>query len=227
MVGYIASAVVMIVFVLTITRYHPVPTGRIAAGVWAVSGEFMNFYAVKSKDGVILFDTGMRAATARRGLRKLGIDPEAVRHIFLTHTDFDHAGGLEAFKNSKLYIAKPEEQLIDGTTARKLFLRNKPLSDYCTLEDGEIVEIGGVSVKTYLVPGHTPGSTAYLINERFLVSGDLLRVTQKGKVTPFLWHINMDHQQNIESIKRMRPVIRKAEYVLTGHSGVIKMKKRS
>jgi glyoxylase-like metal-dependent hydrolase (beta-lactamase superfamily II) len=223
MLGFIAIEVALISLALTFCRYRTLPTQRITADVFAVFSGYANFYAVKSEKGFILFDTGMTPRAAKRGLWKLGIDPETVTHIFLTHTDFDHAGGLSVFKHSKLYIAKPEEQMINGTTARRAILRNKPLSNYCTLEDGAELNIDGVSIKTYLVPGHTPGSMAYLINGRFLASGDLLRISDKGKILPFLWHINMNHQQNIASIKKMLPIIRKADYLLTGHSGVRKV----
>jgi glyoxylase-like metal-dependent hydrolase (beta-lactamase superfamily II) len=64
---------------------------------------------------------------------------------------------------------------------------------------------------------------AYLINGRFLASGDLLRISDQGKIPPFLWHINMNHRQNIASIKKMLPIIKKADYLLTGHSGARKI----
>ena len=38
--------------------------------------------------------------TARRQIERLGLRPDDVRHIVLTHLDFDHAGGIEDFPNA-------------------------------------------------------------------------------------------------------------------------------
>lgn len=48
--------------------------------------------------------------TAVRQLARLGFQPEDVRHIILTHLDFDHAGGLDDFPNAKIHLLQAEEQ---------------------------------------------------------------------------------------------------------------------
>ena len=224
MFGYFIAAAILIFLVFIFSRFRPAATQKITENLYAVSCGFVNFYAVKTGKGVALFDTGTNPAAAKRGLLKLGMPPDSVTHIFLTHTDYDHSGGISAFPGAERYILKLEEQMINGETARRGFLRNRRLSNYHTLEDGEIVSVGDSSVKVYAVPGHTPGSAAYLIDNRFLASGDLLRVSGKGKILPFLWLMNMNHRQNIESVKAMQSVINGAEYILTGHTGVKRAK---
>nr|WP_246529110.1 MBL fold metallo-hydrolase [Microvirga zambiensis] len=46
--------------------------------------------------------------TALAQVRKLGISPRDVRHIVLTHLDFDHAGGLEDFPEATVHILRAE-----------------------------------------------------------------------------------------------------------------------
>jgi len=46
--------------------------------------------------------------TAIRQIEKLGFNPEDVRHIILTHLDFDHAGGLDDFPNAKVHLMQAE-----------------------------------------------------------------------------------------------------------------------
>jgi glyoxylase-like metal-dependent hydrolase (beta-lactamase superfamily II) len=46
--------------------------------------------------------------TAFRQIQKLGYDPRDVRHIVLTHLDFDHAGGLDDFPHAKVHMLAAE-----------------------------------------------------------------------------------------------------------------------
>ncbi len=49
-----------------------------------------------------------RAETAREQVRWLGYAPRDVRHIVLTHLDFDHAGGLEDFPDATVHVFADE-----------------------------------------------------------------------------------------------------------------------
>ena len=46
--------------------------------------------------------------TAVRQVEQLGFDPRDVRHIVLTHLDFDHAGGLDDFPNATVHMLARE-----------------------------------------------------------------------------------------------------------------------
>ncbi len=48
--------------------------------------------------------------TAVAQIRRLGLKPEDVRHIVLTHLDFDHAGGLDDFPQATVHLFEPEAQ---------------------------------------------------------------------------------------------------------------------
>lgn len=221
MIEYIILGILLLTLIFIFSRFHPAPTRKITDNLYSIRCGYVNFYALTTDDGVALFDIGMAAGLAKRGLEKLGISPDAVTHIFMTHTDQDHIGGLPAFPNAALYISKAEEQMINGQTARRGFMRNKRLSSsYNTLENNETVVVGGIPVRLYLTPGHTPGSSVYLADNRILITGDLLRLSRKGVVMPFLWLMNKNHRRDIESIEAARGLIDNAEYILTGHTGI-------
>ncbi len=49
--------------------------------------------------------------TAESQVRGLGFDPKDVRHIVITHLDFDHAGGIEDFPNAAIHVTSREKDV--------------------------------------------------------------------------------------------------------------------
>ena len=52
--------------------------------------------------------------TAVARVRQLGFAPADVRHIIVTHLDFDHAGGLEDFPNAVVHLTAREKEVADA-----------------------------------------------------------------------------------------------------------------
>jgi glyoxylase-like metal-dependent hydrolase (beta-lactamase superfamily II) len=57
--------------------------------------------------------------TAIRQIARLKLDPRDVRHIVLTHLDFDHAGGLDDFPHATVHLLGRER---DAALARRTWL---------------------------------------------------------------------------------------------------------
>lgn len=93
---------------------------------------------IESEQGLVLVDTGFGtrdiaephqrlsefflklnniqlrpAETAIAQVRALGFDPADVRHIVVTHLDFDHAGGLQDFPNATVHVTGREKEVAD------------------------------------------------------------------------------------------------------------------
>ena len=198
--------------------FYPTRTTKILENVYAIRTFFVNFFVYTDGEDYIVIDTGLSKVLANKGLKKLGINPEDISHVFLTHTDYDHVGGMNLFKKAVVYLSKEEEQMINGTTSRLFKLKynrlNKP---YKLLRDNEEMYVGKIKIKAISTPGHTPGSMSYIINDSYLFSGDTLTL-RKNKVYPFYWLQNMNTRKQKESIKKLfKNNI--SRWVFTSHTG--------
>ena len=185
--------------------------------IFAVSNRQVNFYLVKMNQKYIAFDAGSSNKTSLNELTKLNIKPEDITAVFLTHTDSDHIAGIGLFPNATIYISKPEEQIINGSIKRAFFMNNKLSCPYETLDDGESVDIDGMSIKCMVTPGHTPGSACYTADGKYLFSGDNFGL-KNGKATLFIALFNMDGKEQKKSIAKISE-LQNIEAIFTGHHG--------
>ena len=91
---------------------------------------------------------------------------------------------------------------------------------YRLLEDGETQNIGGIDVKAFLVPGHTLGHLAYLVDGELLFTGDAIALNQQGGWC-FFDTFNFDSAMNMRSLARLRDRlgVSRIRYVFTAHNG--------
>ncbi|AEV68291.1 MBL fold metallo-hydrolase [Acetivibrio clariflavus] len=198
---------------------NPIETGRITGNLFVVRTGTANFYIYKTGQYIIAFDCGYGKSQIKRELLSLGIKPEDITHLFLTHSDFDHAKGLSVFEKAEIYLSSDEEQLITGKKARKfgIIYNFRIKRRYHLLNDNDIVTVGSTKIKAIATPGHTTGSMSYLIdNEKILIIGDAFRII-KGKVYPIKLY-NMDSKKHRESIRKLA-YIEDVKLVCTGHRG--------
>jgi 7,8-dihydropterin-6-yl-methyl-4-(beta-D-ribofuranosyl)aminobenzene 5'-phosphate synthase len=52
-------------------------------------------------DDTTLFDTGENAASLLFNMQAFGVDPKQIRHVVLSHEDWDHVGGIALLKQCK------------------------------------------------------------------------------------------------------------------------------
>ena len=195
------------------------PTGKVTSEVFIVSGKMVNFYLIQGTEGVVAVDTGPSKQDASDQMETLGIEPSKVAAVFLTHSDYDHTGGLALFPQARLYLGQGEEPLVTGKMRRMFGRFNKPLDrPYSLLTDGQTVTEAGLTIQAIATPGHTPGSTSYRVNERWLFTGDTVRLV-KGHVVPFINFINMNTRVQMASIRKLAR-LDGIELLGTAHHGV-------
>ncbi len=192
-------------------------TREITKGIYSIKDSMGNMYILKGKDKYIAIDAGNDARNIENELKKLNIDPGKVGAVLLTHTDSDHVASLGLYKNAKIYISKAEEQMVNGKTGRMPFMKNRLDYPYVTVENNSVMDIEGIKIKGILTPGHSPGSMCWLVNDRYLFTGDTLSL-RDGKIAVFSDLFNMDSKTQIESFKYISN-LPKAEYIFTAHFG--------
>lgn len=200
-------------------QMNAVDTKELTTGIYAVKDSgFVNMYLIQNGDAFIAVDAGKSLKNIKKQMGILGIPTEKVTAVLLTHTDSDHIGGIGLFTNARVYISSAEEQMINGKTPRMAgIMKNSLQGPYTLLKDGDVVGLDSLTVKSIHTPGHTPGSMSYIIDNRFLFTGDTLSI--KGKdVKLFNTFFNMNSDIQGESIRKLA-AINGIEYMFTAHYG--------
>ncbi|MFQ5987462.1 MAG: MBL fold metallo-hydrolase [Dehalococcoidia bacterium] len=149
----------------------------------------------QSGEGVIVDTPGDagRVLAAAKGIE--------VKYIIITHTHFDHLMGLKAVR----------AELGAPIAVHKLEAGYLPVSPELTLEDGDLVSFGTVSLKVIHTPGHSQGSLC-LLSGKHLISGDTLFPGGPGKTgTP------ADFEQIVSSITEKLFILPDETLVYPGH----------
>lgn len=126
-------------------------------------------YMVVSEGEALIVDPGRHVDEY---LHYAKLENVKIKHIMDSHLHADHISGgheLAAKTGATYYISSGEMQNSDVP--------------FEPLEQHQHVKFGAVDVKVMPIatPGHTPGSTSFLINDAFLLSGDTIFVGGLGR----------------------------------------------
>jgi glyoxylase-like metal-dependent hydrolase (beta-lactamase superfamily II) len=152
-------------------------------------------------------------------LAEVGVAPEAITHVIVTHLHFDHAAGLTrrepdgrvvpVFPQAPVFVQRTEWQdaVANKSTMTRTYLREHldPIADRVRLLDGavEITELPGVRVLP--VPGHTWGMQAVGFEDRegtLCFPGDVLPTANHAGLA-FSLGYDMEAYQNMQTKKSL------------------------
>jgi glyoxylase-like metal-dependent hydrolase (beta-lactamase superfamily II) len=147
-------------------------------------------FLVRSRDRVILVDAGLgpfdrdgyRAGQLPQSLAALGVLPEDVTDVLLTHLHFDHVGwvtqkGAVVFPNATYRChADDWDHFVTAADADAGAIRKlTPIASHLETFRGDTTVAPGVDVRD--APGHTPGSAVAVVSSgaaRALLIGDVV-----------------------------------------------------
>ncbi len=165
--------------------FKPLNTGRIDDHVSCVREYVANIFFYTKNGKTIMIDARYNYERLEEKMKWLDLAPESIDTILITHQDTDHMGALEVdtellFKDATIYLSEIENRYLIAEVRRKVYggLYKLPLvkteNKKVLLRDGQIFNIGDIKIECFLVPGHTWGHLCYLIDDKYLFTGDTI-----------------------------------------------------
>lgn len=160
--------------------------GRTDVGAWII----------ETSEGLALIDTLNNAEEAEEliveGMRKLGLDPDDLEVVFVTHFHGDHSGGASYFQDRgiRVMLSEADWESLGGAPDEESIAR-----------DGQTVMLGDTPIKVVLTPGHTAGAISLLFpvfenGERHVAA--VMELSPRGGVEV--------HRQAVEGIEHLAEV---------------------
>lgn len=195
--------------------------------------------ALETDEGLVLFDTGPESTFENLAaeLRKIRFAAEDVRHVFLSHIHFDHAGAAWRFAElgATIYVhPRGAPHLIDpakliasatrlyGDDMERLWGRLAPVPEerVRVLQDNDIVRVAPFEVRAIATPGHAGHHHVYHWDDN-VFGGDVAGVRLGGgPPTPPFVPPELDIESWQESIAKIR-ALNPAKLFLP-HFGLVK-----
>jgi metallo-beta-lactamase class B len=129
-------------------------------------------WAITTNNGIILIDSGQEGRTEAivGEMRKVGLNPADVKYVLLGHGHGDHYAGASYFQErygTRVGATAADWDLMHPPSAPANSVNAnegaRPKRDL-VLKEGTPITLGGQAVQVVEIPGHTPGSVAFIFN---------------------------------------------------------------
>lgn len=145
------------------------------------------FWVIRSREEIILVDTGFGPDVGRRrgrtlliepveALRRLGITASQVSRILVTHCHYDHIGNLPLFPDATITVQRQELDFWTGPDARRCQIGHVVEADEvdylrAAVREGRVQLLNGDTelssgIRTLMVGGHSPGQQITIIETK-------------------------------------------------------------
>jgi glyoxylase-like metal-dependent hydrolase (beta-lactamase superfamily II) len=201
-------------------------------------------WAIVGPSGVYVVDTGFDAAMAGKrkrdllnpagdGLKAIGIDPERVENVIISHLHYDHAGNYDLFPRGRYHLQDVEMAFATGRCICHPHLRlpfeaddvvamlRKVFNGRVTFHDGEEELARGITL--HRVGGHSKGLQVVRVKTRrghVVLASDathLYNHIEEGRVFPIVYNVG-DVLEGYAAVKRLATSSR---HVIPGHDPAV------
>ena len=149
---------------------NAVEPARVFDNLYFVGDRSTSAWALTTSEGIILIDAGFHhnvEGTIIGGMRKLGLKPEDVKYVIVSHGHNDHFGGANLLQ--KTYKARIVMSEADWEHMVTWPQRGSPApfpDRDVVVKDGDVIRLGDQSVRMVVTPGHTPGTLSPIFEVR-------------------------------------------------------------
>jgi len=153
---------------------EPAPPVKLFGPVYFVGTRGLSSYLITGTDGHVLLYTGMPGSgeMIEKSIVKLGFKPTDVKILLTGHAHCDHVGGhahLKKVTGAKIAMMKEEVALFES--GGKLDFHYGDCQEFAfdaakvdtVFRDQDEIKLGDITIKALLTPGHTKGSTTYVM----------------------------------------------------------------
>jgi glyoxylase-like metal-dependent hydrolase (beta-lactamase superfamily II) len=196
-------------------------------------------FLIENKNDLILVETGPHSTypVLKKAIENSGFDIKNIKHVFLSHIHFDHAGAAWCFaqEGATIYVHPAgEKHLIDPTklyNSAKMIYQDKmdilwgqmhgiEQSQLHTTQHGEIISIGDISFQAWHTPGHAVHHIAWQVGD-MLFAGDIAGCKiRDGIVVPPCPPPDINIEEWMESLNLIKNL--KLEKIYLTHFGEVK-----
>lgn len=173
----------------------------------------------------VLVDAGQPAyiPLIHEGLAQLGLSPDDVTDVLLTHMHWDHVANFTMFPNATTWVGEDELAWAAEQPAGTKFIPDLHVQELLRRKEGvERISAGQEilpGVHTIASPGHTPHHLAFFAEhtaDRMIFAGD--SVKNVHELATLRADSSMDEEQSVATIKRLRSLLSDTAGVLVpGH----------
>jgi glyoxylase-like metal-dependent hydrolase (beta-lactamase superfamily II) len=201
-------------------------------------------WVIRSAAHTIVVDTGFAApAAAQRGrtllrpvgegLAAIGVRPQEVQHVVITHMHYDHAGNVPLFPQARFHVQDAEMAYCTGRAMTHGHLAG-PFDAENVVDmvrrtfDGRVVFHSGddellPGVTLHHLPGHTPGLQVVRVQtERgpVVLASDAIHFwANLQRETPY--PVVADVVAYLEALRRLRSLGASLDHIIPGHDPAV------
>jgi glyoxylase-like metal-dependent hydrolase (beta-lactamase superfamily II) len=199
-----------------------------------------NLWILRNAHRVVLVDTGFgpRASTERgrpilfdpiEGLKTIGIDPDAIEDIVITHLHYDHAGNIDRFGKARFHVQDGEVAYATGRCMCEAHTRfpydvedivtlvRRTYADRVVFHEGDDDLLPGLTLHAF--PGHSAMVQAVRVNTArgpvLLASDSTHYFANILNMKPFV--LTIDTSATIDSYHRILKLAGGINRLVPGH----------
>jgi len=173
-------------------------------------------WLVNTSQGLILIDTleERYADHTLAGISRLGFKPTDIKYVLVLQGHFDHLGGVADIQQkygARVAMAEGDWTMVEQPQGGRGGARFRAPRRDIVVKDGDTLTLGDTTLKLYVTPGHTPGTTS--IDMTVFDGGRPYRAFMFGGSAP----ARGAEDQFIATLSRIETLARDAQVRIVNH----------